>query len=41
MQSPGRTSDLLLIPGAGHGFSAAEEGVARPAGDAFPARSLR
>lgn len=41
MQSPGRTSDLLLIPGAGHGFSAAEEGVARPAVDAFPARWLR
>lgn len=41
LQSSGRRSDLLLVPGAGHGFSAAEEGVARPAVDAFLTRWLR
>jgi dipeptidyl aminopeptidase/acylaminoacyl peptidase len=37
----GRRADLLLVPGAQHGFSAAEEAIARPAVDQFLAASLK
>jgi hypothetical protein len=32
---------LFLVPGAQHGFTAAEEALARPAVDAFLAAELR
>jgi dipeptidyl aminopeptidase/acylaminoacyl peptidase len=35
LTSLGRTSTLLLVPGAQHGFTAEEEGVARPVVDDF------
>jgi dipeptidyl aminopeptidase/acylaminoacyl peptidase len=41
MRSAGRTSDLLLVRGAQHGFTAAEEAVARPVVDGFLASRLR
>jgi dipeptidyl aminopeptidase/acylaminoacyl peptidase len=37
----GRPSELLLIPGAQHGFNGAEEAIARPVVDAFLATWLR
>jgi dipeptidyl aminopeptidase/acylaminoacyl peptidase len=39
--SAGRAADLLFVPGAQHGFTAAEEAVARPVVDQFLARELR
>jgi dipeptidyl aminopeptidase/acylaminoacyl peptidase len=41
LQSAGRRSDLLIVPGAQHGFTAAEEAQARPSVDQFLARELR
>lgn len=37
----GRPSELLLVPGAAHGFSASEEAFARPSVDRFLAAALR
>jgi dipeptidyl aminopeptidase/acylaminoacyl peptidase len=37
----GLPTDLVLVPGAQHGFTATEEEIARPAVDAFLARHLR
>src|SRR5262249_1000958 len=37
----GLQTQLLLVPGAQHGFTAAEEDFARPAADAFLAAHLR
>jgi dipeptidyl aminopeptidase/acylaminoacyl peptidase len=41
LRSAGRTSELLLVPGAQHGFTASEEAVARPVVDGFLAGALR
>jgi dipeptidyl aminopeptidase/acylaminoacyl peptidase len=41
LQRGGRTPELLLIPGAQHGFTADEEAAARPAVDRFLAGWLR
>jgi dipeptidyl aminopeptidase/acylaminoacyl peptidase len=40
-ESRGLASDLLLVPGAQHGFTAAEEAFARPVVDRFLAGRLR
>jgi dipeptidyl aminopeptidase/acylaminoacyl peptidase len=37
----GKQPTLLLVPGALHGFTAAQEAVARPVVDAFLARHLQ
>lgn len=41
LQSAGARAELLLVPGAEHGFTAADEAVARPIVDRFLATSLR
>jgi dipeptidyl aminopeptidase/acylaminoacyl peptidase len=41
LDSAGRQVQLLLIPGAQHGFTAAEDALARPVVDAFLAAQLR
>ncbi|MGE0360727.1 MAG: alpha/beta hydrolase family protein [Vicinamibacterales bacterium] len=41
LAAAGRRVQLLLVPGAQHGFTAAEEAVARPVIDAFLAAVLR
>jgi dipeptidyl aminopeptidase/acylaminoacyl peptidase len=41
LESAGRLVQLLLIPGAQHGFTAAEDEMARPVVDAFLAAQLR
>jgi dipeptidyl aminopeptidase/acylaminoacyl peptidase len=41
LDAAGRTATLFLVPGAQHGFSAAEEAIARPVVDQFLATSLR
>jgi dipeptidyl aminopeptidase/acylaminoacyl peptidase len=41
LTAAGRMSELFLVPGAQHGFSAAEEAVARPVVDQFLASTLR
>ena len=41
LESAGRAVQLFLVPGAQHGFTAAEEAVARPVVDAFLAAQLR
>jgi len=41
LRAAGRTSELVLVPGAQHGFTAAEEAVAQPVVDAFLAGVLR
>ncbi|MGD9902559.1 MAG: alpha/beta hydrolase family protein [Vicinamibacterales bacterium] len=41
LAAAGRPVALLLVPGAQHGFTAAEEAVARPAVDTFLAAELR
>jgi dipeptidyl aminopeptidase/acylaminoacyl peptidase len=37
----GRQADLFIVPGAQHGFTAAEEALARPVVDTFLAARLR
>ena len=41
LSAAGRRVDLLLVPGAQHGFTASEEASVRPAMDAFLAAELR
>lgn len=41
LQSAGRRAELLIVPGAQHGFTAAEDALARPAVDQFLQRELR
>ena len=41
LAAAGRRVELLLVPGAQHGFTAAEEAAVRPAVDAFLATELR
>jgi len=41
LAAAGRRVQLLLVPGAQHGFTAAEEAVARPVVDAFLAAEVR
>lgn len=41
LAAAGKASELLLVPGAQHGFVAAEEAVARPVVDRFLAAALR
>jgi dipeptidyl aminopeptidase/acylaminoacyl peptidase len=41
LEAAGRRVQLLLVPGAQHGFTPAEEAFARPAVDAFLAAELR
>lgn len=41
LSAAGRVNEMLLVPGARHGFTAAEEDVARPVVDAFLAAALR
>jgi len=41
LMAAGRRVELFLVPGAAHGFTAAEEAVARPVADAFLATELR
>jgi dipeptidyl aminopeptidase/acylaminoacyl peptidase len=41
LESAGRPVQLFLVPGAQHGFTAAEDAVARPVVDAFLAAQLR
>ena len=36
----GRSSEIAIVPGAQHGFTAAEEAVARPIADTFLTRNL-
>jgi dipeptidyl aminopeptidase/acylaminoacyl peptidase len=41
LSAAGRASEILLVAGAEHGFTAAEEAVARPVVDAFLAARVR
>lgn len=41
LRSTGGTSELMLVPGAQHGFTAGEEAVVRPVADSFLASRLR
>jgi dipeptidyl aminopeptidase/acylaminoacyl peptidase len=41
LEGAGRSVQLFLVPGAQHGFTAAEDAVARPVVDAFLAAHLR
>lgn len=41
LRSAGGSSELFLVPGAQHGFTAAEEALARPVVDAFLASRVR
>lgn len=41
LSAAGRAPELLLVPGAQHGFTAAEEAVARPVVDSFLSTRLR
>ncbi len=41
LAAPGRSTRLLLVPAAQHGFTAEEEAVARPVVDQFLAAQLR
>ena len=41
LQAAGRTSTLVLVPGAQHGFTPAEDAVAQPLVDAFLAARLK
>ena len=41
LASAGRRVELLLVPGAQHGFTTAEDAFARPEVDAFLAAELR
>jgi dipeptidyl aminopeptidase/acylaminoacyl peptidase len=41
LEASGRRADLLLVPGAAHGFSAGEEAAATPVVDNFLAASLK
>jgi dipeptidyl aminopeptidase/acylaminoacyl peptidase len=41
LDAAGRTATLFLVPGAQHGFTAAEEAIVRPVVDQFLAASLR
>ncbi len=41
LRASGRLADLVLVPGAQHGFTVAEDAAVRPAVDAFLAEQLR